>query len=1784
MTSNTPYWGHLPDPKAAQQAVSGRLLPDSSLMPAAHRPSLDTAAQPQPEPKPNRVSVQTTNTDAPTESTTSPFVSPISSNFPDYGLALRPPSLPYGVNQHPPHLPPQETADQTPRRGRRNNHSHDEYTRRSISGGSQEPYGTSNTASPLPAAPDVPKGPHLGDKRPYGNAPHYAYPPKTTYATPQTPRTARRPDLSLVTDPMDLDRSEQYYTTASATTLNTAQAGDNQPQVAHRSVEARSTSSRARRSSVSASARPPVAGRQQSSATTSTYASEAQNLQRRVSTGGNHTDGHKKLDAIRSPLQKLELTLDSITKEEKRARVAAAEQIARERAESASQKQQQYSQQSRPQLQPLVRSAPQHRTQPQSQHQLQQKPPPQQQQVRFREQAVPIGEGDPRPLLQPEMSPVEESYIPVAAHRGPLSQNPPNHLPLPPPDSEKPHNRQGHGVPSISAAPSRGPGPSIPQRNLSFRERAAQNDIRFPRTEDSPLASPDQPAATVVPHRRNSGQSAKLKKDPPGDPWYNRRIDAEKKYSVVQPRSQPTSSNVPGTDTHTPQQPRVPKQDNASFPPGTGAAKLLKSPHGKHVPDAFASPGPSFPVSPAVNSVQVDDGRNNKPVRIPDEASVAGAVSAASARAIAAPPSRRAARFENSDHGGTSEPRDGGALNSTEQRHFDDPHQHRLSNMLYHPRKNLQPGQGTYNPPVYLDEWKKGNVGTLMGDLLDLTKEPSSPPVDKVNNKAWWETRGGRRDSTSTRPRRAEAFDGEYDMANGPSRFKPPLHLVCGPLLRYCGIRKERSSNRGARNGVVNGNSEHDIWRGSVMIVTRDTDSSYDIKPTLRLFIQPLELLPPPPSEVQGVLPPEYIDPLVGHPKLGRNGETLYVRPVEHLEEAKDLSRDETDSGLFEKTKSAGNSSGPKSSIVDPPGSFAARLKKTEIDGETTGKFKDVRGFRLHAERGVTFWRFNIEVELVNHQQRIAYRINRGPSTGFWVPAKDRSMHIMFHTCNGFSLSVDSDQFSGPDPLWRDVLNTHQTQPFHVMIGGGDQLYNDAVMQQTTLFQDWLMIRNPITKSNALFTPDMQNELEGFYLARYSMWFSQGLFSLANSQIPMVNMYDDHDIIDGYGSYPHHFMNSPVFSGIGNVAFKYYMLFQHQSVIGETEESEPSWILGSNPGPYINEVSHSLFMHLGTKVALLAVDCRTERTRDEVLHEETWKRIIDRCYAEIEKGKTEHLLVLLGVPIAYPRLVWLENILTSRLMEPIKALGKTGIFGNFLNHFDGGVEVLDDLDDHWTSRDHKDERKVVVEDLQDLAADKSVRVTIISGDVHLAAIGQFYSNPKQGLVKHKDFRYMPNVISSAIANAPPPDILADILNKRNKVHHFDRETDEDMIPLFAHGVEGKPRNNKRLLPHRNWCSIQPYAPGATPASTPNRSAYDVTSAHTTSGKNGKTVTGNSLRRRTPHLGSDPTRPPLSGGILRTLSQGYGSSDFSRRSNGSGTGARRSFSLSRDLRPATLFRRLSNRSQYRRRPDDGGINGSWGPDSAEALPQQQYREHREQEQQQGGSAAPFKVSIGHDIGQERNPNSQGRGHSETVAGARQETTIAAAGHASDGQSVTSSEENDFATTGSGVVPARIRGGAGSSSDLAIGAHSFAEFQNGDENYFSVKRLPTCSRTEPGAQVSRSLDTMGSNETQDPPPRLFYRTPTGLTSKQMKRAQDFEVNLEGGLDIRLNVEVSPRDPAGITVPYRLVVPRLWYTYEGEDAAAAVAAASGGTSGSTSIKRLFSRRKKTPAVDEA
>jgi hypothetical protein len=93
---------------------------------------------------------------------------------------------------------------------------------------------------------------------------------------------------------------------------------------------------------------------------------------------------------------------------------------------------------------------------------------------------------------------------------------------------------------------------------------------------------------------------------------------------------------------------------------------------------------------------------------------------------------------------------------------------------------------------------------------------------------------------------------------------------------------------------------------------------------------------------------------------------------------------------------------------------------------------KHVTGTVIHLDDNPsgpkTFWRFSLDVPLSNSDQRVDYQIKlfeqdvRCCNASFYVPGKDESMRILFHSCNGFSLAVKQEDYAGS--LWKDVLRS----------------------------------------------------------------------------------------------------------------------------------------------------------------------------------------------------------------------------------------------------------------------------------------------------------------------------------------------------------------------------------------------------------------------------------------------------------------------------------------------------------------------------------------------------------------------------------------------------------------------------------------------------------------------------------------------------------------------------------------------------------------------------------------
>lgn len=86
-------------------------------------------------------------------------------------------------------------------------------------------------------------------------------------------------------------------------------------------------------------------------------------------------------------------------------------------------------------------------------------------------------------------------------------------------------------------------------------------------------------------------------------------------------------------------------------------------------------------------------------------------------------------------------------------------------------------------------------------------------------------------------------------------------------------------------------------------------------------------------------------------------------------------------------------------------------------------------------------------------------------------------------------------------------MKKHCDEPFHMLMGGGDQLYCDGVIREPEL-QDWLHTTNQDTKMNYRLTEEIQAAIDRFYFNHYCNVFRSGVFSKANCRMwvhPMIS-------------------------------------------------------------------------------------------------------------------------------------------------------------------------------------------------------------------------------------------------------------------------------------------------------------------------------------------------------------------------------------------------------------------------------------------------------------------------------------------------------------------------------------------------------------------------------------------------------------------------------------------------------------------------------------------------------
>jgi hypothetical protein len=311
--------------------------------------------------------------------------------------------------------------------------------------------------------------------------------------------------------------------------------------------------------------------------------------------------------------------------------------------------------------------------------------------------------------------------------------------------------------------------------------------------------------------------------------------------------------------------------------------------------------------------------------------------------------------------------------------------------------------------------------------------------------------------------------------------------------------------------------------------------------------------------------------------------------------------------------------------------------------------------------------------------------------------------------------------------------------------------------------------------------------------------------------MPTIMMWDDHDIFDGWGSYSCEMQHSPLFETLFRHARRAFWVFQMQHALEDLPELQDMTPAGfSWQDPLLKPIAWTKVLAKDTMalpllddqpgftsaysigpVSILAADLRTERSRAQVMGWDTWKQI-KAWTVGLTPSKPgpqphagcQHLLVMSSVPVVHPKLPLAELLLDN--------------FGQ--DHVTDSN--ADDLKDHWSHDEHEGERKRLLEVFSQLARDQKIRVSLVSGDVHVAAWGTAY---RRDLPATETWSQIHQFTSSAVVHPSLVGVMERLflswLNRNAKEpQHIDVQHVAEMMPFPGH--------DKHIMPARNWLALE----------------------------------------------------------------------------------------------------------------------------------------------------------------------------------------------------------------------------------------------------------------------------------------------------------------------------------------------------------------------------------------
>lgn len=355
----------------------------------------------------------------------------------------------------------------------------------------------------------------------------------------------------------------------------------------------------------------------------------------------------------------------------------------------------------------------------------------------------------------------------------------------------------------------------------------------------------------------------------------------------------------------------------------------------------------------------------------------------------------------------------------------------------------------------------------------------------------------------------------------------------------------------------------------------------------------------------------------------------------------------------------------------------------------------------------------------------------------------DEQLDFLVMSCHNPTVS-HKDGHQG-HAVWADIpqiITKESNKKVRFAILGGDQVYADA----------W--------REKILNEKDDAARLR-IYLEAYRAFWSHPAYRNVMCRLPSVMIWDDHDIMDGWGSALESFIGEsdifkPEWKGLFKSATTAFSIMQ---------ASRNPTTLAKNP----TEEGYDFCFKVG-RLGFIALDLRTNRNlrKSQLIAPAQ----VERIKEWVENNKTGLSAVFVISPVVFSHGSPVIDDLLARYwgvvlravdwLASVTKWGK-GMRGKF---YDTLGDIRDDIRDSWGAPENAKQTDMILDYLFSLQNDPQnpLNVIVLSGDIHTSGYANIYSSEPL----HATRASIPHITASSVAYVPFNWILEAIYRHATK--------------------------------------------------------------------------------------------------------------------------------------------------------------------------------------------------------------------------------------------------------------------------------------------------------------------------------------------------------------------------------------------------------------------------------